>query len=779
MRTVTRLLQGWVARKSGLILMAFGVVALIAAIPASRVEIDTALEHLMMRDDPERIRNRDIKEEFSNDEILVIAFDVGRPFGADDLEKLGRFSERLAEIDGVEEVLDLSTIEDVRGDGERIDGSALVDFAVVAQEIDAIRRRASGHRLYDRNLVSPDQHVLALICILELGPDGGSRNFEVIEAVLGVLDAEGPGWPPHLSGYPYSEVDANRIMTRDLVLLTSVAFLIVLGITFASTRRFAPVAAMAGLATFAQVVCAAWFGMNEIPFTIVTAILPTVLLATTCTYGIYLFGLLGRFSDAPEPAMELLAHIVRPTLLASVSTSVGFLALRTMPVDVLSQLGTGLAIGIVAAEAAALLAIPAAIQRYDIRIPSAHLGRLEGLGRLGCRLAQQPIRVICVAAVITAIAAAGWSHVRLDSDPLSYWSEESDHRQSARFVRENLAGTLPINIVLRAPEAGAILEHDALALASELIALVEADPHVDRTLSFLDYLGLMDAAMRPGKPERAALPSREVAAQYMLLYEMGGDPDDYRHYINHERSALNIFVRINDRSSSVALGLRDEILHYAAKHAPVGVDVEVLGTWLLFPKAMDAITRGMVSGLLLAAAAIFMVMLVSLRDWRLALVAMVPNLLPIAVCGGLLGWLGIPLSFATSIVGCVALGLAVDDTAHVLGHVRVERSLESVYRMVSPALVMTTVALGTGFSVLALSEFVPVVHLGIAATLTLCVALLCDLLVLPSLLTLLGFRISDSDSAPQPGEEWISTSGDAAMLWSPPPKGVGQLADPR
>ena len=169
------------------------------------------------------------------------------------------------------------------------------------------------------------------------------------------------------------------------------------------------------------------------------------------------------------------------------------------------------------------------------------------------------------------------------------------------------------------------------------------------------------------------------------------------------------------------------------------MEVEVLGTWFLFPKAMDAITRGMVHGLAIALVSIVLVLTLSLGSLRLGLAAAVPNAIPIAVCLGVAGWLGLPLSFGASIAGCVALGLAVDGTVYVLSRVDKMGVLADVYQAVGRPVILTTTSLAAGFAALGLSEFVPVAILGWATTLALGAALLCNLLVLPSVLAFMGY----------------------------------------
>lgn len=728
------------------VLVAFAVLAVLAAVPATQVKIDTNVERLMMQEDRDFLRTQEIRHQFSNDEILMVAFDLGRPFEAEDLRALNALSEQVAEIEGVEEVLDLSTIEDVRADGDFLDASALVDLDAVEAELEAIRARVAWHPIYRGNLVSEDQTILSIAAILEHPDDFPNVNQAVTLAFFDVIEQAPETWRAYVSGYGYTEVDANRIISRDLGILTSVAVVLMLALMYWATRRVFVLVLTGALIVWAEVVSLAWFGATGTPLTIVTSIFPTVLLASTSTYAIYCFALLRQASAQREPGVALIGLVGRPTVVAALSTGIGFLSLRLMPVSALSELGTGLTVGIFATALGTLLMLPAAIQRFDLRLSESPVDHFARVARHGIALARRPVATVAAALVVVAVGAASVARLEMDSDVLSYWRPDSVHRQSAKFVRENLSGTFSLNVVIHGAdgEENSVLEPEVLAFADQLVRDLEARPEVDRTLSFLDYLRLMDAAIRPEREPSAVLESRELAVQYMLLYEAGGDPDDYRHYIDGNRSTLNVFVRINDRASSVAFDLYRRVDELAAM-APPGVRVEQLGAWRLFPRAVYGITIGMVKGLAVAMVLITIMMALTLGEtrregWRLALIGIVPSGVPILLCTGMMGWLGVPLSFGTSIVGCMALGLAVDDTAHVLGHLRRGEPLSDVYRRVGGGLVLTTLSLGVGFSALVLSGFVPVVHLGAATVFTLLVALACNLFLLPSLLVLAGYR---------------------------------------
>ena len=751
MSQLVAVLQLLVRQHARSVLLAFAGLALVAAaVAAATLRIDTSIGTMMIRNDPERIATRALTQEFSDDTVLVAAFDLGRPFVADDLRTLRRISRRVAAVAGVEEVLDLSNVEDVRDRDGELDASPLVDFAVLDEEAREIRERVRAHRLYRANLVSDDLETLALLVFFDPVAHLDDGAHETTSAVLAILAAEAGPWEMHAAGFPVNEHEANRIIRRDLLLLSPPVLVAVLIVVFLATRKSFALLLLLALVGWTEVVTLAWFGLSGTPIAVVTSAVPAILLATSSTYAIYLLGLLAAVSRGPEPGVTVIALATRPALLSAVSTAIGFLSLRFFEVQVIQELGWSLTMGIVAAAIGALLLLPALVHRFDLRLDPVRLRGLERLSVACLRVARRPQVTLAVTAVLAALALPGIGRIAIDSDPLQYFHPESAQRRADRFVRERISGTGVVNVVVRTARPDAALAPPVLAFAEELRARIERSPIVDRTISLLDYLYLMDVAMRPGEEPGSVLERPGLAAQYLLLYEAGGDPGDYRHYVNHDRSALNILVRANTVGSTHILALHETIERVGASAPAAVTEVRGLGSLYLLAKGLDRITRGVIVGLAVALALIIVVVALGLRSLTLALVAVLPCGLPVLWCAGFLGWAGLPLSVGTSIVGCIALGLAVDDTAHVLGHLRRGRPLEEVYRIVGAPIILTSVSLGLGFSVLALSEFQPIMILGVATALTLSLALICNLLILPALLVLIGYPVyaDDDDRVP-------------------------------
>lgn len=724
--------------------------ALGAILAATGLETDTSIDALMLRSDPDRALTADIKSEFSNEEIIIVAHDLGRPFQLDDLEHIRRLSDRLASLDSVDEVLDITTIEDVTGTEETLDAGPLLPAEMGAVELEALHGRVRGHRLYEHNLVSSDLDVVASLVVLEPDTPPKARTHAAVDRVREAVAEAGLPWPTHLGGYPVGEYEVDRIIRHDLAVLGPVSIVGVLVIVYAAARRLAALVLVCLLMGWSTLAALGWFALTATKITVLTSAVPAVLMACSAAYGIYALGLLGEVSARSRHATALVDLLLRPVAVSASSTCVGFLSLRRMDVPAINDLGTGLAVGIAAAAVGSLLLLPALVHRLDLRLPVLQTVSLRRWSIAGVLLAKRPALVLAAAFGIVLLAIPGLKRVHVKNDAITYFAPDNPMRRDAEFIRAELGIAEIVNVVFRLDEAGGALQPRAMEAVDRTLKMLDAMPSVDRTVSFLDYIHLMDAALRPGDEPRTVLPSAEMAAQYMLLYESGGDAADYRHYINFDRSALNAFVHLNDGSSGEVLALRDRVERFSQQLE--GVKVKVAGSVYLVAKAMENIARSLAGGLITALWLIILVMTVALRSVKLALVAAVPNALPIIVCGAALGYAGIPLSIGTSVVGCIALGLAVDDTAHVLSHLQPGRTLTGVYRLVARPMLLTSLALAGGFSALMMSSYQPVWALGAATALTLGVAFLCDWLLLPSMVRVLGWPLA-ADIGEEPGSD--------------------------
>jgi predicted RND superfamily exporter protein len=362
--------------------------------------------------------------------------------------------------------------------------------------------------------------------------------------------------------------------------------------------------------------------------------------------------------------------------------------------------------------------------------------------------------------LVAAGALAGLPHLRPQGNGLAYLPQDAAPVVAMQSIEADFGGASDVDVVITGPEK-AFLDPDVTRLVGAVQEVVSAFPETGATLSYTDLLRRMHRALHDGDPAAYRLPeTRNAIAQELFLYETSGgeelgswvDPTDYA--TTRVAAYATSFQEVEEtRAFYDVLNRRLAALE---RPAAVRLEITVTGDGPLWYRVNTSLLTTMAVSFGLAVVGVTLMMVLALRSVRLGLLAMVPNLLPVLVAVGGMGWAGVRLDFATVMVAGIALGIAVDDTVHYLHRYRlelaavgdprlaVERALASVGR----AMVTTSVVLFAGFALMALSAFPPHRTFGLVLAGTMAVALLCDLLLLPALLLAGTGRRTTSATAP-------------------------------
>jgi hypothetical protein len=262
---------------------------------------------------------------------------------------------------------------------------------------------------------------------------------------------------------------------------------------------------------------------------------------------------------------------------------------------------------------------------------------------------------------------------------------------------------------------------------------------VDVAISFADFIKEMNEAFHSEDPNYYRIPdTRALVAQYLLLY----DSEDTADFVNESYDHARISVRISRHSTADQEIIIENIKGFIAKMTRNEIDIRITGRALQDVNTIDALVKGQVYSLGLAACVIGVIMFLVLRSFSIGCLSMIPNLFPIVLNFGVMGALGIPLNTATALIAAVALGIAVDDTIHFLTEYKDRRSAGSsladsvreVMIVKGRAIVSSSFILCIGFGVLLLSRFGPTMNFGALSAVIMITALIGDLIVLPAVL---------------------------------------------
>jgi predicted RND superfamily exporter protein len=746
-RLAGRLLRRSLARPRAT-LAAWLAAALVAGFGVARLHVDTNVQNVLDRRDPSWAFYETSLERFGGDEIVVVALRGARPFDPELAGFVIELSGRLASIPGVRRVDSLATVPVVHG---RADGTLELEPALSSDPAepfagDGTAARVRADRIAPRSLVSDDGSVFAVNVILE---DPRHPDYErVVDAIEAAVGAR-PAW---ISGVPVYRRHTSERIVREVALFVPLTLVTMAGVLLAVFRSLRAVPGpllAAGLGTW--VLCGV-MGALGIPLTITTMILPSVLLAVGCAYAIHLLaaapGLRG--AGALEPA---LAPLALPIALCGVTTAIGFASMCTVRIDAILYVGALGAVGVLAVLAAALTVTPAALSLWPLPERSARVCEQlrERAAPAVLRLAARRPRLVVAGWVLAfAVVGLGMTRLRVETDVTRWFEPGNPVRDSYEAIRRELSGISPMNVVIESHAGAAVTAPEALAAIDALAAHLRGLPKVGKAVSLADPLrqlhgGFVDDPRQP-------LPAgQDLVEQYLLLLESVPQLADL---VSADRSAANVLLRLDDNGSAYLLGVAAAAEEWWAEHGPPGFSARTTGIMFEFARAADSIALGQIRGFGSAFAAVSLVLLLVLRSLRLAGVALVPNLVPVFIAFGAMGLAGISLDAATVLIGSIALGIAVDDTVHLLvGYHEGRRAgtpraqaVEASLRQSFPAIVQTALVVALGFAVLGLSGFSFIRNLGLVTAGLMVLCLAAELNLLPAML------LGDRDAASRSGE---------------------------
>ena len=756
----------WVVLRAPLVLVLLGGVtatALVALVslnpPGLKLSIDPSTEPLLPSGDPSREAYLRAVADFGDDEVYVIALETEDVFRVEPLSVMRAVNDRLARFPEVRRVQSLTDVVAFRYDaeGDWIEVTSFIDeIPSDPAGLAELRRRALSDPLYRRTLVSEDGRTAAINVTFREMTDQEFIAARLDQRVLRVLEeAAAPGIRFHVAGRPHIKSHVYHVMLRDMRLLIPAALVVVavgLGLVFGTRRAVVlpmGIIVVAALWTFGAV---AYLGR---PLTVLTTLLAPMLTAIGSVYGIHA---VARYEEeaasaasASEAALASLRHSRLPVLVAGLTTMIGFAALLITDVPAVLEVGAFSVLGVAAITLLTLVGLHAALallplrpleEPSGVRAPSARIASsldrlLVGVARVAQRHSSG---VLVVWALLLAVCVAAIPRIVIDTDYLSFFPPRSKIRQDFENVNRLLAGAVPVYVSMRSDEPGTFREPGTLVVMERIQEEAARIPQVSRTLSLVDTVRVMNRAMSKGDPSAERIPETRGEVAELLFMAPKGHLDRYTN-VNH--SSANILVRTGAVGTAAVQSVADQLESVVASAGALeSVSVDVTGNAVLLAHSADGIARGQPRTVGLAALAIFVLVTLAFRSIPLGLVAMAPNIVPVLMYFGILGLGAAPLSLPTSLIGSVALGIAVDDTAHFLvryGNERrrgltPEQAAAVCGRRVGRPIAITSVMLMAGFLVVALSGFATLRQFGVLSAVTMGICLLTDLIMLPALL---------------------------------------------
>ncbi len=724
-------------RRPRLILIFWLFSGLVFAPGIANLRIETTTESVLDRSSEAWQFYKASEKNFGSDEFIVVALPA-RGFGDTSVgEVIGQLTSRFEELPGVRRVDSLTSVPLIRSrpDGT-VDLSPAIRYEVPGETAVRIADEADlkGDRLSARALLSEDGRTMAINILPETLEPAESRRL-----LTGVREAaEGAG--ARISGVPVFRVETSQRTAREIAVFVPATVVLMALLQWLIFRSFLPVLISLGASGLGTLMVVGTMGFLDVPLTIATMILPSVLLAIGCAYSIHFVSEAGDATSAED----LYAHaleVARPLALAGLTTAIGFAATAVVPIDAVREVGGYGALGCFLLFAVVVTAGTATLALSGPRtMGSARDGwicrvAVPALVQLAMRRSRM---VIAGWGLVLACLAVGVTRLNVETDVTLWFPRGGVVRSDYEDIRSRLSGISPLNVVISGAAGRDVTSSESLAAIDALASHIAKLPDVGKVLSVADPLRQLHGGFLGDRAQPLPAKAGEIA-QYLLLLdsvEQLGDVLDSSHH------ASNILIRANNNGSEHLLAIADEVQQWWKENGIEGFEARTTGIMYEFARAQHEIAFGQLQGLGWDVATISLVLLVVFRRLRVVVIAMIPNLVPVAGAFGVIGLLQIPLDAGTVLVGTLAVGIAVDETIHFLHAYYAERNLGrtsegalgGAMSRVLPALTFTTTAVAIGFLVLGASDFVFTRNLGILTAGVMLVGIASNATLLPALL---------------------------------------------
>ncbi len=725
------------------------IVVLTAALApfALRVPVEQGDGSMVARGAAEERADADFRRIFGGSEETMLTVTHPRLLEPEGLGLLDRLTEEVGRMKGVSRVYSLANAKQV------VSGPAGAEPApFVPRPFDLSGNRARILAAFAANprlaslLVSPDRRTAAIT--IETRDRSGSppSRDELVPALRRMIARHGGEAEFHLSGIGVQKHDVVQSIRRDKAVLVPASILVLVVLLGVAFRRISGVAIPMAVKVTSLVWTMGLYALAGFSLNPITALLPPLIIVLSISTSVHLYSEWLRLSGNPEERVPLIVRETRelfaPCLYTALATAAALLSLLASNTPAVRQFGVFGALGVLISFGVSVTLVPLALSFLPLPEPgrSRAAGHARGVLHGAARLARErPSWVIATAVLLSAAGALGIARIRNNTDLVRFLKPDTPLYRDTMFIDRNLGGVYSLEMLVSRKDGRPLTTPGDIRRIAAFQEMAARQDHVGDAFSIADPIRLVNRAETGAKT--LSLPDSEED----LLYDfdlMQADPQGsfLGMLMSKDLATARVSVRVHAVGTAAAAPLIGSL--EAAGKEIFGDSYSLVPTGGFYSIARDSrrLVQRQALSLALSLAVIFLAGLLLFRSARLALVALVPALVPVLLAGGLMGILGIDLSAGTAMVFPVALGLIVDNAIHYTARYVQERGRDAADALArtsagaGPAIAASSLILACGFAAGAFGSFKPTIQFSLLTATAMTASLACVLLLLPSCL---------------------------------------------
>lgn len=749
-----------ILRNKILLLTLLALLTLFLGYHALKVEMSYEYASMLPKKDRAYQDNQKFVEVFGEEgNLIIIGTQDSTFFEFEKFKRWEKLCDDLLKVEGVENLLSVSNAYNLHKNNEE------KKFEIEMVFPDTISNQAELDLAVDefkqlpfyKKLLYNDESNTYLIAITVNKDKMLSKDREkMVKAIqkIGNQFEKDENLKLHYSGLPYIRVITAMIIKSELYLFSALALLICIAVLFLFFRSFKAVFFPVIVVLIGVVWSLGTLGLLGYKITILSGMIPSLLIVIGIPNSIYMMNKFHhefvKHGNKVKALQRVIVKIGNSTFLTNLTTALGFATFIIVKSDLLKQFGIVASINIIGLFVLSLILIPVIFS--FIKTPSPkHVRHLEY--KLVTRViswfinATQNYRrwVYSATAVILALGIWGITLMKSSGYVVDDIPKDNPIYTDLKFFEENFNGLMPLEIMIDTKKPGGAMQLSTFEKIDDLEKRLEKYDELSTPTSILNLLKFSKQAFYNGSENYYSLPNNREK-NFILQYAATGEKNAglLHSFLDSTRQFTRISIRVKDvgvkRMEELYTSFYNDI---DTVFSPENYDVTVTGTSITVFKGTNYLLHNLLTSLALAIALISLIMALMFSSWRMVMMSITPNIIPLVFTAALMGITGIPIKASTILVFSIAYGISVDNTIHFLAKYRqelkatgwdIKKSVILALKETGVSMLYTAVVLFFGFGIFSVSSFGGTRAMGILVSLTLVVAVISNLMLLPSLL---------------------------------------------
>ncbi|MCH7514288.1 MAG: MMPL family transporter [Bacteroidetes bacterium] len=743
------------------LLIILGLVTVFMAYKAVQVTMSYNLAKVVPKDDPDMIVFEAFKEQFGEDgNIVALAIKDSAVYQVDNFRKFKYLSDEIATLEGITEVISLPAMQKMMKDTKVKKFYLEPIFPEIPdsqEKLDSMLAFALDQKFYSGQIINPENGAIMILAGIDKVYANSKKRIQLIDDIhmLGKLFTESTGIEIHYVGLPFVRavivVKVKQEMQMFVLLSVLITGLIMLLFFRSKTAVIFPLLIIGVIVIWVL----GTIVLMQYKITLLTGVIPSIIVIIGIPNSIYLFNKYHQeynlHKDKSRAIRKVIQKIGVVTLITNATTAVGFGVLGFTDVSILKEFGIVAAINIMATFVVSIILLPSVFSYLPP--PSwKHLKHLSFkpldkiLTGLDLLVHRYKYPIFFVTGVVIVLALVGLYRVKAIAFMVDDIPEESQIKKDLYFFENNFSGIMPLEIIIDTGRPKGVHDLKNLTVIDEFEQFLQDQKYISKPVSVVSFIKAMRQAFYNNNPDWYSLPNKRDRNFILRYFNKEGEESSLLSaFVDSTNQIMRISLKVADIGSDRMDSLINNVI--VPKKEEVFKDTKmkatITGTTLLFIKGNNFLVSNLKFSFLLAFFIIAIIMGMLFANLRMIIISLIPNIIPLVITAGIMGFAGIPLKPSTAIVFSIAFGISVDYAIHFLAKYRQELfssnffvpvAVSKALREIGPSMIYTSVVLFAGFIIFTFSDFGGTVALGFLTSTTLFISLLTNLILLPALL---------------------------------------------